>query len=704
MKNKKSRVKVSKLFIIAFLSCFLFAIIKLVYVAVAPRVDNVNLTEFANNRNNIKKTLYASRGRIYDVNGEALAQDANSYTLIAFLASSRTKDPSNPQHVVDKESTAKALSEVLNMDYEYALKRLNVKNAYQVEFGIAGKDLSENKKKEIESLNLAGIGFSKNAKKRYYPKSKAASYIIGYAKRKSDGEDGEIVGEMGIESYYNEILKGTNGVTEYQRDAYGYQMGEAYYTKEPVSGSDIYLTIDSQIQLILEDAVKSLDETNDFEWFTINVMDAKTGAIVGSAFGPSFDPNNLSTITRYINPLVSYTYEPGSTMKIFSFLAAMENGIYDGNAKYASGSIKVKGGTIYDFNRKGWGSINYDTGFKYSSNVAASNLALELGNSKLIDFYKNLGFGKKTGIELSGEESGSIVMQGEIGLANGSFGQALTTTPIQTLQALSILTNNGVELKPYIVSKIVDQNGNVTYEGKRTELGQKVSNESVKKMNELMYGVVYDGLTKAWQPNNVTMSGKTGTAQIAGAHGYLHGDYDYIRSFAGVFPYENPEYIIYASVKKLNSNNANNLAKVVKTTVENIANYANITSTTTELDMTKIITIEDYRSSDTSEVVDVLTNKNIVPIVIGNGDKIVSQFPEKDSKVLAGSKVFLITNSTDYIMPDMKGWNSSEAFTFCKLIGLKYDYSGYGKVESVSIAAGSKLDLTKSLEIILSSA
>ncbi len=696
MRKKSSKLTISKLFVLVFFFAFLMAIIKLGYVALSTNVDGLNLTEFANNRNTAKKTLYASRGTIYDVNGETIATNANSYTLIAYLSASRTTNPENPQHVVDKEQTAKALSEVLDMDYEYALSRLNTKNAYQVEFGSKGRNISENKKVEIEALALPGIGFSEGSK-RYYKNSKMASYIVGYAKA---NDKGEIVGEMGVEGYYNDILKGTDGYTEYQKDAYGYQMGEPYVI-EPVSGSDIYLTIDSGIQLILEDAVHNLEENNNFSWFTFSVMDAKTGAIVGSASSPNFNPNTLEGLTNYVNPLIGYTYEPGSTMKIFSWLAAMENGVYDGNEEFTSGSVHVSGATIRDFNTAGWGSITFDRGFAYSSNVGATYLALKLGTKKLQSFYENMGFGKKTGIELPGEEPGTIRMKYESELATASFGQGITTTPIQTLQALSTITNDGIMLKPYIVSKIVNEKGEVTYEGKRTELGRKVSSESITKIRSLMNDVVYDGLTTIWRPNNVTMIGKTGTAQIARpGGGYLSGSTNYIRSFAGIFPGDNPKYIIYVSAKQIDGGAAA-VAKVVTKAVESIANYSNITEQPSEMDLSQIITLKNYISSNIEEIKTNLIAKDLIPVVIGDGKYIINQFPLNNSKVLVGSKVFLLTDSKNYLMPDITGWSTNDVMNFCNLTGLQYKFTGFGRVASFNFAIDTLIDLSKTLEVTL---
>ncbi len=699
MKKKRSCVKINKIIVLAFFCAFIAAIIKLEYVAIVTNVDGTNLKEFVSNRNTTKKTLYASRGNIYDVNGDAIAQNVNSYTLIAYLSESRTTNPDKPNHVVDKEGTAKALAEVLNMDYNYVLGRLNVKGAYQVEFGTKGRNLSENKKQEIDALALPGISFTAGSK-RYYKKSKMASYIVGYAKQ---NEDGEIVGEMGVESYYNDILKGTDGYTEYQ-SALGYQVGEAY-TIEPINGSDIYLTLDTQIQLILEDAVHTLEENNTFSWFTISVMNANTGAIVGSATSPNFNPNTLEGLSNYVNPLVGYTYEPGSTMKIFSWLAAMESGVYNGSEEYMSGSVVVADATIRDFNNSGWGLINYDTGFAYSSNVGATYLALkveEKEKGKLKSFYKSLGFGSKTGIELPGEESGIVNPNYQSEIATASYGQGITTTPIQTLQALSIIANGGEMIKPYIVDKIIDQSGNITYQGGRNSLGQKVSKESIKKIKELMYNMVYNGLSKIWQPNNVTLMGKTGTAQIASPNGgYLTGSTNYIRSFAGVFPYEDPEYIIYASVKQIDGGSSA-LASVVRKTVESIANYANITNTKNTGDSSKIITLNNYISSDLDTTKEILSNLKLKVYTIGNGKNIVNQYPLNKTQVLEGSKIFLLTDGTEVLMPNMVGWSSSEVMNFCNLVGLNFSFNGYGVVTQASIPEGEVIDLSKTLEVTLS--
>ena len=399
-------------------------------------------------------------------------------------------------------------------------------------------------------------------------------------------------------------------------------------------------------------------------------------------------PDNISS---YLNPLTSYAYEPGSTMKIFSFMAAMENGLYDGNAKYNSGTIKVEDAVIQDFNGGvGWGTISFDEGFAYSSNVAATNLALKLGRDKLHDYYENLGFGKKTGITLPGEVSGKANFIYRTELATASFGQGITTTPIQNLQVLTILTNDGIELQPYIVDKIVDsKTGEITYKHQRTELGKKASSETTKKLLGLMYDVVYSGKTDAkyYKNDSVTLIGKTGTAQITGSNGeYMTGKYDYVRSFAGIFPNDNPQYIIYVSVRQFDGV-YKDFAGMVTRVVEEIAKYKNITDHTEKVDKNKMYTMKNYVSKEVVSVNEELSSSGLNPLVVGNGKYVLKQYPVKNEVVLPGDRIFLITNG-DLTVPDFTGYSTNDVITLCKLLGLKYNLIGTGNVKGQNIPPG----------------
>ncbi len=694
--NRKVSVKMSMsfVFIVAFL--FVAIIIKLSYIALSPTIDGVNLKEFANNRNTKEVIIQAKRGNIYDNKGNTLASTVNNYKLVAYLDPKRTNNNKRPQHVVDKEKTAKVLEEVLGIEYDYAIKQLS-KEKYQTYFGTKG-NINETQKNKLEEYNLPGIDFETGIK-RTYSMGTFASYIIGYAKLQ---EDGSINGELGIESYYNNELSGINGKSTYQTDAYGYTLPSAeVITEDAVDGNDIYLTIDQNIQLFAEDLTRNLSSNYKMDWMVFTVMDAKTGAIVASSTYPNFDPNKLD-ITNYMNPLVSYEYEPGSTMKTFSFASSIEEGKYKGNNTYRSGSITLKDGTtIRDHNKVGWGEITYDSGFVHSSNVAATKLAQVIGRDKLYSYYTNLGFGQKTGIELANESDGKIAFNYESELATASFGQGITVTAIQMLEALSAITNDGTTLKPYIVQKIVDKD-EVIYEGGRTELNKVFSKETTDYMKKLMHDVVYNGTSKIWQPSKTVMIGKTGTAQIASPKGgYLKGETDYTRSFAGIFPEDDPKYIVYVVTHKLGASNANPIAKELTSAVDKIAAYLGLEENKNEK-VEKIIKLNNYISKEISKVKEELKDKNLNIYTLGNGKYVINQYPLKGNDVIDGSKLFLLTNDTNYVMEDLKGWSLNEVRTYTNLLGINLNTEGYGYVVNQSITPGEAIDKSVTLNVTLS--
>ena len=530
-----------------------------------------------------------------------------------------------------------------------------------------------------------------------------ASYLVGYTLK---DDAGKVTGKMGIESYYNQELAGKDGQTSYQTDTYGYKLPNSKeVTDEAVAGANIYLTIDNNIQLFVEQELKDLAENYEMSWATLTVADAKTGAILASGSVPSFDPNKLN-ITNYLNPLVSYAYEPGSTMKIFSFMAAMEAGIYDGNKTYQSGTIQVDDATIKDFNTVGWGEITFDSGFAYSSNVAATNLALELGRDRLISFYEKCGFGALTNITLPDEVAGDIDVVYKTELATASFGQGITTTPIQNIQALTMLANDGVMLKPYIVEKIVDPNTNeVLYEGKKEELGQIVSVATAEKMRSLMYDVVYSGKTDAsmFKPDTIEIIGKTGTAQIANPNGggYLTGTYDYVRSFATLFPADEPQYIVYFSVKQFQGP-FKEVTQAIADIIDEIAKYKNLVEAVIS-DQSKIYLMDNFLNLDTTKSLEKLKNLNLRIITMGDGNVITKQYPNEGSEVISDSLIIFKTNSNNYIMPDLTNFTRSEVVTFCNFIGINYKITGEGLVSATSIPVGSPIDLNTTLEITLTS-
>ena len=566
-------VKVSNVVLIIVFFLFLIIITRVSYIALAKKIDNIDIQSLASKRTTKEIILKANRGTIFDSSGDVLAQDVASYTLIAYLDPKRTTDPEKPQHVVDKEKTALVLSAILNMDKETILSYLNKENTYQTEFGVKGKGLNEIEKDTILATNLPGLDFIETTK-RYYPYGKFLSYLIGYAKQ---DENGKMTGELGIEKYYNKELTGVNGKTVYQKDLKGYKIaGTKEVTEAKVDGSDIYLTIDNNIQFFLEEALNNVSSKYEFDEIDLIVANAKTGEILGYATTPSFDPNILD-IKNYLDSNIT-SFEPGSTMKIYTYMAALEAGVYKGNDTYMSGSFETKDKTIIrDWNKVGWGRITYDKGFIYSSNTGVVNMMDKYLDATILKNYlKKLGFGSKTDICLPNEGSGKISFKYETEVFNAAFGQGITTTPIQHIKALTSIANDGELLKPYIVKKIVSDSE--TTENKRTVHANVASSETISYIKNLMWHTVNDpdGAAHAYYIEGYDLIGKTGTAQIASTNGkgYLTGDRDIIRSISLMFPKDDPEIIIYGAAKR--PENVKVLSEPVKDIVKNISKYYNI--------------------------------------------------------------------------------------------------------------------------------
>lgn len=697
----KSNIIIYKwLYVLIFLFFVIFAF-RLSYLCLVDyKVGDSTITAFINNRNTIEEVIYPTRGDILDKNGNVLAQSVSSYTVIAYLSETRSEGSEDPLHVVDKKATAEALSPLINMSVEDIMKLLE-KDAYQVELGPGGRNLSQIQMEKIKELNLPGIDFISDTK-RYYPNGDFASYMLGYTKTKEENGNNTIVGELGIEEYYNETLTGSTGFITYEKDRYGYKIANGREYIEPADdGDDIYLTVDSNIELFIENAVKKMSEDSEAEWTLMVVADAKSGAILGYSSTPSFDPN-IRNMTSYIDPIVGNAYEPGSTMKIFSYMCAIESGNYKGDDKYMSGSktyeseITGEKVTINDWKKEGWGEITYDQGFALSSNIAVANLVeTAIGKSELSACYSNYGFGKTTGFTLKRESKGSIDFNYQIEVATAGYGQGITTTPIQHIQALTAIANNGVMLKPYIVSKIVDSNtGDVNFEGKRTEIKQIASEETINKIKELMASVVTPNSETstgyAYYMEDYNIIGKTGTAQIFDYEKgeYLKGQSDYIYSFSGLYPGDDPEIIIYTAVKKPKDSN-NYIAPAVKEVIQNISNYLNIKED-------KVINtsykIESYINKDTTSVMDNLKDTGINLIVIGDGNKIVSQYPNSNTDLTKGDNLILLTNNYDKKMLNLIGLSFKEVKIILDYMDINYTIEGNGYVYEQSVSEGTVLN------------
>ena len=508
-----------------------------------------------------------------------------------------------------------------------------------------------------------------------------------------------IIGELGIEGKFNYKLTGIDGYTSYQQDKYGYKIPDTpEETNKAIDGYDIYLTIDSNIQRFAENAVNKLEEKNP-DFSIISVMDAKTGSILASATTPSFNPNSLSDDMSYQNPLVSYNYEPGSVMKIYTYMCAIETGLYDGSKTYLSGSYEFDDGTImHDFNQTGWGTLTYDQGLSYSSNIAIINIIKDyLSREKLRSCLDRYGFGKKTGIELSNESNGNLDFKYETEVMSAGFGQGISITAIQQLQALSIIANDGVMVKPHIIDKIVNSDGETTI----TEIVKSkklVDKKVVLKIRDLMESVVSpDSVTgKGYYMEGYDLIGKTGTAQIYENGAYLEGDNDYIASVALMYPKDDPKIIIYAVSKRPEGPNTA-LIEPIKELIKNINKYKSLN--TDSNDKREKYILKNYTSKTIEYATKELNENKVIPVVIGSGTMVIDQYPKSGVELINNDKVFLITNNTEYKIKNFIGWSKSDVKRYCSLVNLKCNFDGIGYVFEQSIEEGTLVSNDLVLEL-----
>ena len=645
--------------------------------------------------------LSADRGKILDRNANIIAEDTLSYRLVAVIRESASENPNKPIHVVDKAKTAELLAQYIPMDEEKILERLTPaegKNPYQVEFGLAGRGISNEVKKQIEALNLPGIILFSD-KKRYYPNGAFASHLIGFALRETN-EDGtsSVVGKMGLESIYDSQLTGKDGKLMYQRDARNYLLPNSNkVVQDAQDGNDIYLTIDKTIQNFLEDAMSKVNEKYNPQSMIGVVANPKTGEILAMSQRPTFNPDTREGLDgNWLNDVVENTIEPGSTFKTFTVAAAMDSGNWYPNATYKSGTYNVYGNTIRDHNEYGWGTISYLEGFQRSSNTAMANLLDIMGWDTLEDYLGRFGFGQKTGIDLPGEASGIINSKYPIEKYTTTFGQGSTVTPIQLIQGLTAIANDGKMMQPYVIDKIVNPNtGEVVVDSKPTEKGQPVSATTAKAMRELLASTVYGeaGNAKRFQIEGYEVAGKTGTAQIPKENGgYYWGKNDFLYSFLGMAPVDDPQLIVYIAVAKptLGSEvGADPVSQVFKSVVLNSLKYMNINSS--DVAEVKTKTVPDLIGKQTDTVMTELEGDGLQPILIGEGGNITEQYPKAESSLIQGGLVFLKTEGA-ITLPSFENWSLRNLLVYKTLTKLPIEIFGEGYVESQSVSEGTTVD------------
>lgn len=582
---------------------FLFAF-RLTYIVAVGKVAGVSLPEKTAALYQGSSVVKAKRGAILDRNGEVIAEDATSYSVYAILSETYLGEENKKLYAQKKDFDA--LADILDRNTELskdeALKYLNAgvnedgTVKFQVEFGSKGKNITlETRQKiedELKEKKLAGLYFEGHPA-RIYPNGVFASHFIGYTDAADADDDAKgLIGKMGLEESYNDILSGKDGKIDYKKDVYGNPLpGTIASEKKAVDGKDIYTTLDMRIQSQLETLMDPVLEEYKPEEMTAMLMKAKTGEIIAMSQRPSFNPETKEGLGKdaiWRNLLVEDKFEPGSTMKLFTAAAAIQDGKFNPNATFAypAGGYKLDDRTVNDHDFGAIGTLTFRQAISWSSNVGMLTLEQSMGGEKWKSYLEKFGFGKSTNSGLAGESAGSLPGDNWVDQAMSSFGQAVDVTNFQMMQAFTAIANDGSMLKPQYISKIVDKNTGDEKVTQPEKVGQQVVTPQaasdirtymVDTVEDPTYGIAYDVYTVP----GYHVAAKTGTAQITGENGYMAGLTDYTYSVVEMVPADNPEYILYLTMKKPQTYTREALAKIANPLMKVVMDSADSQSTGT---------------------------------------------------------------------------------------------------------------------------
>lgn len=700
-------------------------------------VEAAKIMDYARSQWDWEKTLKPKRGAIMDRNGEILAYEGKAYTVNARLKPMNEKDQ---DYVKDPYYTATTLSRILNAPMDYLLKRLTTSQSNVIELGSWGQKITEEQKKLIEEAQypklpsgeqvktnqLPGI-YLTEATRRFYPNNSFAAHVLGYI----DLYDNP---KMGLELQLDEELRGEKGEMAIMTDGAGYQLPDGEHKYKPAEdGKNVYLTIDRQIQDYVEQALDVAEKEFKPKGLMVVVSDPQTGEILAMGNRPQFNPNTYyKGITNFTNHAVTSMFEPGSTFKIITLAAAIEEGMFNPNEDYQSGTYTIKGQKpIRDHNNgRGWGKISFLKGVQRSSNVVFVILGYErLKLEKLKAYFEKFGIGSLTGIELPYEKRGNIANlenpRSPRDWAVTTFGQGVTVTAIQQIAAVGAIANGGELLKPHIIKEMRDPHtGAVVHRTGREVVRRVVSTATAKQTRDILETVVEDpdGTGKAYRIPGYSVAGKTGTAQKYEGNKILEGHY--IASFIGFAPKDNPRLLVYVVVDDPNTSDYTTysskiVAPIFKSVMERSLQYLQqqpdlqsasggdkkqAAAQQTALPPVKELTLPKFIDMATTTAQLRAKQDELEVTVVGTGTKIVEQYPAPYTKVVSGQKITLITDRVEGTqMPDLTGKSLRDVMEFASILHMNVNATGVGFVDSQSIKAGTSLKGGETLLVTLKS-
>jgi stage V sporulation protein D (sporulation-specific penicillin-binding protein) len=575
------------------------------------------------------------RGEIIDRNGVPLATNVSAPTVYVV-----------PRQVKDPATTSEKLAEVLNIAKENAYRQITQgESIVRIK---EGRKISHEKAKEIRALGLEGVYIGEDSK-RHYPFGSYLSHVLGFA-----GVDNQ--GLMGLELYYDKELSGERGSVKFYANAKGERMNDmADDYEHPVDGLDLKLTIDTKIQTIIERELDIAEATYNPDGIIAIAMNPNNGKILGMSSRPTFDPANFRNVPQEVynrNLPVWSSYEPGSTFKIITLAAALEEGKVDLEKEHFhdSGSVEVAGARLKCWKRGGHGSQTFLEVVQNSCNPGFVELGQRLGKDTLFKYIKDFGFGQKTGIDLAGEGSGilfNLERVGPVELATTAFGQGVSVTPIQQVAAVAAAVNGGILYKPYIAEELIDPvTKEVVMRNTPIEKRRVISEETSKEIRHALESVVAQGTGFRAFVDSYRIGGKTGTAQKAQNGRYLENNF--IVSFMGFAPADDPEIVVYVAVDNPKGGlifGGTISAPIVGSIMKDGLMAMGVKPRKDQIEKelrwpeTAPITLPDLTGLTKLEITEQLLNLKID--ASGEGDIVVRQSPEPGAKVKEGSTIRL---------------------------------------------------------------
>lgn len=582
------------------------------------------------------------RGEILDRNGVKLATNQSAPSVLVV-----------PKQVDNPIRTSKLLANVLNMSEEKAYKHVTKKTSIE-RINPEGRKISHEKAKEVRDLNLKGVYIAEDSI-RHYPFGSYLSHVLGFA-----GIDNQ--GLLGLEAFYDDDLKGEKGYVKFYSDAKGKRMpGEADDYTPPKDGLDMKLTIDSRVQTIMEREFDIAEAKYNPDGMVGVAMNPKNGEILAMVSRPDFDPANYKSVDPKIynrNLPVWSTYEPGSTFKIITLAAALEEQKVNLQKDhfYDKGSVEVDGARLKCWKRGGHGSQSFLEVVQNSCNPGFVELGQRLGKEKLFSYIKDFGFGKKTGIDLQGEGTGILFPLDRVGpveQATTAFGQGVSVTPIQQVAAVSAAVNGGTLYTPYIAKEWIDPVTKQTVK-KQTPMPKKkvISEETSKQIRYALESVVAQGTGRNAFVDGYRVGGKTGTAQKVKDGKYLKNNH--IVSFIGTAPSDDPSIVVYVAVDNPKGTiqfGGTVAAPIVGNIMRDSLPQLGIEKRKDQIERKyqwldkKLVEVPNLIGLSVTELEPLLINLNLK--ASGKGDVVVQQSPKPGEKVKEGSTIRIYLDDQD---------------------------------------------------------